>query len=878
MESGHCAKTGDQVFVFTLGSASENDIVLDNPEVSDFHGVLIVENGKITLKERDNKNRIFVNGERIKHKSVTDADEILIGSHCFRLADYLPAQFDPRILEQKKLEQSQVIIGRYENNDFVLCYPQISNIHARLFREYYKWYIEDLGSTNGTYVNDRNVRIRKKEITPEDQLYFGSYGIAAFRIMKATKEKSVFGMHVTGDIAVLDKPLVIGRDPACDFPLESPTISWHHAWMQKVGNEYVIEDTGSSNGTFVNGQRIRRKVISASDIIALGTYNIGIDENGCIIKRDFRGDIRLDVEDVTVVDDRSQPILDKITFSVYPSEFVGLMGPSGAGKTTLLTAINGYNLPHNGVVKINGQNLYANYNNFRRVIGYVPQDDIIHRELTVYEALRYTAKLRFSKDVDDKEIDSRIDQVLTSLGIIKCRNKRIGSPENRGISGGERKRVNLAMELLTDPSLLFLDEPTSGLSSADTVTVMDVLQKLAREGKTIILTIHQPSLEVYQKMNNVIILKSGVLAYYGPACPDAMTFFNPNMPKKEAACRVENVLDGLMKESAPRAWHDAYLKSPYYLDYVIGRRESKIIVDGKERIKGNEIVSQPFRQWWILLQRYFTIKKSDLVGMMILLAQAPIIAGLIANVFHGEPEMDVPLYFLVVAALWFGTSNAAKEIVCEKAIYTRERMVNLKILPYVMSKFIGLSLLCLIQCAVMILIFVNFLDIQADLLRLFGLTILASLVGLSAGLALSAIVKTTEAAIALVPLVLLPMIILGGLISPIANMAPSTRVISMLMPSRWAFEGLLHAEGEKAESRIIGTDKEKFWDAEDKGNLILYCPTCNQVTNNPFMRDFVLRYFGDYRSRPSTDTSALLCFVLVFLSLSFISLKVKDKT
>lgn len=786
MESNDKLEETGRIFVLKVGKAGSCDLVINDNRVSDFHCSLIVENDDLMIKDICNEDPIYVNGVRVKYKTITVKDEIYLGVYPFKLADYMPILLDQHALTRSKYKKAQIVIGRYEKADFVLCYPQVSNIHAIVFRENDKWFIEDLGSTNGTFVNDRNLRIRKKEINKDSQLYFGSYGIAAFRIIQSGKEKTTYGTHVTGDVIQIGEPLIIGRDPACDFPLGSPTISWHHAKLQKVGTHYELEDTGSTNGTFVNGERIRHRTISVNDVIAIGSFYFGIDENGRIVKRDFRGDIRLDVEDVTVMG-KEGPILDRITFTVYPGEFVGLMGPSGAGKTTLLTAINGYRLPHCGVVKLNGQDLYSNFNNFRRVIGYVPQDDIIHGELTVYEALRYTARLRFSKDVSDAEIDDRINQVLSSLALSdsKFKQKMIGTPEKRGISGGERKRVNLAMELLTDPSLLFLDEPTSGLSSGDTVTVMNVIQKLAREGKTIILTIHQPSLEVYKKMNNVIILKSGILGYFGPAFPDAMTFFNPEKPKAEAACCVENVLDGLNvwdgtgteleKKKAAQAWHGIYMKSDYYRDYVRGRRESEIKLDGKELTKGNKIVSQPFRQWWILLQRYLTLKRRDLIGLTILLSQAPIIAALIANVFHNDKEVIIPLYFLVIAALWFGTSNAAKEIVCEKAVYTRERMVNLRIIPYIMSKFMGLSLLCFIQCLVMVLIFDAFLDIKADPVRLFGLTVLASLVGLSVGLSLSALVKTTEAAIALVPLVLLPMIILGGLISPIADMNPSTR-------------------------------------------------------------------------------------------------------
>jgi len=235
------------------------------------------------------------------------------------------------------------------------------------------------------------------------------------------------------------------------------------------------------------------------------------------------------------------------------------MGPAGSGKTTLLKALNGYTPPASGKVLFNGANLYRYYDLFRQQMGYVPQDDIVHPELTVREALYFSAKLR--TDLSDAEIEKRIDSLLDELGIRDKKNSRIGSPERKVLSGGQRKRVNIAMELITDTPVLFLDEPTSGLSSYDAEGVIELLKRLARDGKTIITTIHQPSINIFRKFDDLIMISRdsggpGAMAYFGPAFPDSIQFFRPRAagdtaPADNHDLSPEMLLTGL--NSAPHA-------------------------------------------------------------------------------------------------------------------------------------------------------------------------------------------------------------------------------------------------------------------------------------------------------------------------------------
>ena len=774
----------------------------------------------------------------------------------------------------------RLTIGSSPQSDILLDYPQISHDHAFLVQENGKWFIEDRGSTNGTYVNDRTVSISRAQIVPRDTIYFGSFKMPAERLLKMRIGTSL-GRTDPHAIAITEKETIFGRDPAATICLNSPQISWRHARLRQEGNTFFLKDLGSTNGTYVNGTRIASCRITPEDTISFGSFTFKLTPDRKIEKRDYRGDIRLDADRITVkVTNRetqsAKRLVNNISLTIYPSEFVGVMGPSGCGKTTFLLALNGYLPPQSGRSLINGQSLYDNYDAFRSCIGYVPQDDVLHAELTVYEALYYTAKLRLPEDTTRREMDVRIDAVLTQLGLIDksrnldVRNVLIGSAEKKGISGGQRKRLNLAMELLTDPSLLFLDEPTSGLSSEDTVIVMSVLRKLADEGKTILLVIHQPSLEVYRKLDNVVILASGKLMYYGPAYPDSLCFFNPDEPQEKITNNADNVLKGFALRHE-REWEKTYGQSSYFEKYVKGRKQS----DPSRKKSTFEDVGRASlsafnaRQWWTLTCRYFTVKRKDSINTAILFLQAPVIAVLISMVFHdqGKENAATPLFLLIVSALWFGTSNSAREIVAEKAIYGRERMVNLGIASYVLSKYAVLGFLCFLQCAVLVGIVHPMVNLNGFIGSAFLFTFLVALAGLSIGLFLSSLAGTQPAAIAIVPLVLLPMVILGGGMLPVRDMGSSSSVLSHLVPSRWVYEKMLGIED---------TGNEENRAEKEKGDVALE-EDGERPPRQALHLGWVDRFFGDRVHKDGLILFVLAMYIFGFAGLAMLALKAKDK-
>ena len=875
-DSTFCSYCGAEIIskvnhrIWNVGQDLHNDIVEDYPMVSGQHCRISLSGGNLFIEDLGSTNGTYVNRRRISPHQKTPfhpSDAIHLGTHqlfldlsCFNVSEGLDSAMS---LEKSTgiLNKGYLSVGRAPENDIVLDFPQISNEHAFIIQDINKWYIEDRDSKNGTFVNDRTRPVSRMEITADDNLYFGSYKISAVRLMKV-KTGAFFGGGGPQAIAIADQETIFGRDPVCTICLDYPQVSWHHARLVCREGSFFLEDLASTNGTYVNGLGITSCRVTAQDTISISSFTFRLTIDNKIEKRDHRGDIRIAAENITIeVYDKkahaTKKLLDDVSLTIYPSEFVGVMGPSGSGKTTLLLALNGYLPPQTGLSLINGQSLYDNYDAFRNCIGYVPQDDIFHPELTVFEALYYTAKLRLPLDTTKQEINARIGSVLTQLGLLEpnkdidIRNISIGSAEKRGISGGQRKRLNLAMELLTDPTLLFLDEPTSGLSSEDTIIVMDVLRVLANNGKTIILVIHQPSLEVYKKLDNLIVLSCGKLMYYGPAFPDSITFFNPGKSHEKIIENADNTLKGLSSRHE-QGWEEEYNNSVYFKKYVEGRKDNAASSQKPENREQPTSFNFILKQWCTLTFRYFTVKRKDRVNTAILFLQAPVIALLISLVFHGkgsENAAAVPLFLIIISALWFGISNSAREIVAEKAIYNRERMINLKIPPYVLSKYVVLGCFCLSQCAVLVGISHPAVHLHGAIYQIFFVTFLAALAGLGIGLFLSSLTRTQQAAIAIVPLVLLPMVILGGAMLPVKDMGESAHILSHFVPSRWAFEQVLRIE-----------DSAKGNEENDKQETI-----SNSANQNP---NYGRRFFGDRL----VEKESILFFVMGIYIFGFIGM------
>jgi ABC-type multidrug transport system ATPase subunit/pSer/pThr/pTyr-binding forkhead associated (FHA) protein len=731
--------------------------------------------------------------------------------------------------------QRTITIGRDPESTAVLDYPMISWNHARLIVESGgRLVLEDLASTNGTAVSRPENRIKRAEVHPSDSVFFGSFKIRVSRLIEPGK--LAFGAAVEETVPFKGQTLTIGRDPECSYPLAYPMISWHHAKLEKTPRGIEIEDLDSRNGTFVDGERISGRVmLKPGSEIGLGSFRFRLlDEAGNLGKRNYTGNVTVEAAGVVVEIQRGgtrRRLLDPVSLTVFPSEMVALMGPAGAGKTTLLKAINGYTPPATGQVLFNGEDLYANQEQFRLQVGYVPQDDILHPQLTVKEALYYTARLR--TDLRDDEIEARVMQVLRDLNIDDIGNRLIGSPERKVISGGQRKRVNIAMELLSEPSVLFLDEPTSGLSSYDAQQVIRVLRRLADSGKTIFCTIHQPSVDIFREFDSLMMVgrdkgdNAGMLVYFGPAYPESIQFFNPPSDKGVSPPpSPEMLMSGLARQPATH-WARTYGDSPYHKEFVQSRAGQ--IISEKEKRQAKRKREFGIRQMLTLSRRNILLKLRDKTQTLILLAQAPLFAALLTIVFQGltDQHFSDPAkwaqfsgkissvhFLMVVAAVWFGCNNAARDIVGETAIFQRERMVNLKLPSYVFSKMAVLAMICIFQCLTLLVIVDTVAKLSGPFGQLLLVLVVASLVGAAIGLLISALSPTTEAAIAFLPVVLLPFILLGGGIKPVHEMPTTAQWIAAVTPTRWAYEANLLAEAKSRKSSFTNELEQKFVDCQ----------------------------------------------------------------
>ena len=781
--------------------------------MSSHHLKIYVENNNLFIEDFDSLNGTYIDSNKISSNirhNIKENQKLTIGNISYSINKV--KENLTQVIENDK-DKNLFVIGRDIESDIYIGSDVVSFHHLIIKQENNEWYIIDNNSKNGTYLNNYKNKLFKEKLKKDDILYLATYKLNTNKIFNLiyNQEESIQKVQ---KVNINKTKILIGRNPDCDILIEHPNISWHHAKIVKENSQYFIYDLNSTNGTFINKNFVKDKQeIKENDKITLGIYSfifkIENNKNLTLINIEKDG-VRIDVKNISLIiktkDKNNETIdkilLDDISFTIFPSEMVGLMGLSGAGKTTLLKVLSGYSKPTNGEVFINGHNVYKNYNRIKNFIGYVPQEDIIHPELTVYRALFYSSKLRLSKDVNDEEINNRIDEILQDLGISETKNTLIGSPNTeKGISGGQRKRVNIAMELLADPELLFLDEPTSGLSSVDTKVVMDKLKELSDKGKTIILTIHQPSLANYKKMDDIIILTHGELAYFGSNYPESIKFFNQNSTSQDILNDPDNALLGLNEgEKHKHEWKNIYKKSDINRKFVQDRAKDMIKSDVNSFSKGNN--SSLFSQFKTLTYRYLNIKLQDKVNTGILLIQSPLIALLLLLLFAGtgyikyQEDPNILLFILIISAIWFGVINSVREIVSEKAIYERERLMGLKLISYILSKFLILTILSFIQVVLLIYI-VNFaIPLNLNILNIIFLIFITTLSGLGIGLFISAIAKSEAQALALVPIILLPMIIFAGGMIPIKDM-PTNKYyldayrISFLMPTRWTLEEVI---------------------------------------------------------------------------------------
>ncbi|MCY7348412.1 MAG: FHA domain-containing protein [Pyrinomonadaceae bacterium] len=781
-----------------------------------------------------------------------------------------------------QMTKNSVWLGRDPHGDIVFDANavMVSRKHAEIRQQNDDFVIHDGGSFNGTLVNDQRIST-PTPLYHDDEIQLGMGGpILKFNAPSriAPKGASLAGQRsiAVGQLASLDgtnavsgstmvfnvgnmsqkmskdqssqpqllmsltfgnkKELTIGRDDKSDIKIDGLQISNRHARLTQTNSGIFIEDLNSTNGVYINGSRITRQVITSVDTVQIGSFQIKIDQSGNIGIFDTRSKTRIDSINITKeVKNRagggSIRLLDTVSLSIQPNEFVGLLGPSGAGKSTFMDALNGMRPASSGSVLINNLDLYQHLDSLKQSIGYVPQDDIIHRELTVYRTLYYVAKLRLSSDVSRTEINQIIEEVMDVTGLTERRDVPINQ-----LSGGQRKRVSIAVELITKPSVIFLDEPTSGLDPATEEKIMKLFRQIAESGRTVILTTH--AMENVKLFDKIVVLIRGKLAFYGK--PEEALAHLGAKSFKELYDKLEDPIEERLKqtggsgnrqqitEQVAEEWKQKFTQTPQFKKNVYEplRDIGKVPPPGASK-KSRLGIFGSFRQFMTLSRRYWEVLFRDKLNLFILLVQAPIIAILVYFVMGANQPRDFAYFVLSLVAVWFGTSISAREIIRERAVYNRERMVNLGLIPYIFSKLFVLGIIVGVQCLTLflplkLLDLTGLMPMPGELLGIpqFWAMLLTAGVGIALGLLISALVKTSEMATSLVPLILIPQILFSGLVGVPTGM---NKVSGLLMPATWSFDTMkrfstldtLEEEGADASGKTGGRGLYKYIETEN---------------------------------------------------------------
>lgn len=758
----------------------------------------------------------------------------------------LLARFPGGHVERHPLARPFMHLGRGPDNDIVVNFPTVSTRHLRLETAAGRLQVMDLGSLNGTQVNGRFLAPNTPSpLQPGDVLRIGDLqGNSVSLVLEGDAPGAAPPMRTRrlGTHMLAQHPqLIIGRDPSCHLRLEHPTVSRQHAEIVQQGGGYAARDLGSGNGTYVNGRRITGWVtLNPGDVIQIGPFKLVYDGRLQGLATSMSRGHRLDVVGLGMQVANGKMILNDISLTVQAGEFISLVGGSGAGKSTLMKAMNGYNPATHGQMLIDGEPLYPNLAAYRAIMGYVPQDDIIHRDLPVYQALWYAARLRLP-DAGPAEIQQRITEALDLVDMKDHAQKPV-----KVLSGGQRKRVSIAVELLAQPDLLFLDEPTSGLDPGLEKKMMYDLNRLADRGKTVILVTHATS--NIEQCDHVAFLAQGELAYYGPP-RDATPFFqardfadiylqlgqevDPSQQKPPPPVLQPYYQPGAGKVSAGKLWAQHYRRSPQRQQYVAARQQH---VNGRAAAPATSRPSAPrdssLRQIFILIRRQLDLIRHNPATLFILLLMMPIIAALFMAVSNegdlvgkyatavaadaaltaelvGEDVGAKANYtpaataqqlvtMLGLALTQAGTFGAAYEIVKERAIFKRERAVNLRVGAYVAAKLAVLGLFAIVQVVSALLI----LSIKVDLgfapvfdffpsgaWELFVTLLLAVLASITFGLFISAVVPGSDVVMYIILVQLFTQIILSGALFPLPDSAVGD-LVSKAVISHWTMDAM----------------------------------------------------------------------------------------
>jgi ABC-type multidrug transport system ATPase subunit/pSer/pThr/pTyr-binding forkhead associated (FHA) protein len=691
------------------------------------------------------------------------------------------------------------VLGRDQSSDIHIASDRISRSHLQFAFEKPHWILQDLGSSNGTFLESK--KIERVEVSKAVSVDLGGIGNLTIKISPigdsasgkfkrpevdrdATRITKISGSEYQDDNSGLarvrlQQRIRIGRDAENEWQIDDLNVSRTHAEIvQNNSGSYEVVDLKSTNGTFLNGTRIKREVLRTGDIIAVGGFARRFTLDGLQILEGIDG-MSISARGINF-EIGNKPLLQDVSFNVGPRTLTAIVGPSGAGKSTLLGVLTGRTKPSSGQIVIGGIDLHTQYQSLSRQIGSVPQADILHTRLTVRQALNYGAKLRLPNDTTKTERTQRVNDVMEQLELTERADLRIDR-----LSGGQRKRASIGLELLTSPQILVLDEPTSGLDPGLDAHVMETLRKLADAGQTVVLVTH--SVDNLDFCDNVILLASGgKVAYAGPS---------------------STVFSKLGKKSWAEVFR--FLASPDALLLATPRHEVSVSTE----VKNGHILSRKqsfIKQIATLSSRYMKVIASDRFYLA-LLTLIPVVIGAIAYAagssygfgsgtvtrsgFNYNPFAQATILVLILGSIFVGLSTSVQEIVKENPIRKREQSVGIRSSSYVISKVLVLGTIVVLQ----IIVFTSIVLFKRPMPKsglIFDssnieITIVCIALGISSmllGLVISAFLSSSEQAMpTLVGMTMVQVVLSGALPLEAKGVI---NLVSMLVPSYWANNAL----------------------------------------------------------------------------------------
>ena len=749
--------------------------------------------------------------------------------------------FGPVTYDLNSFKKGIITFGRDAGNDIVLRSRLVSKKHGQFRLVNGMCIVEDLGSTNGLYINGMPVKsygLRDNTAIRIDDRTGNTVEGVLIVFSATSRAENWNSINLQGRAGV-----VIGRNEGCDIHLNHVSVSKVHAQVLFENGQYVIVDNNSTNGVWVNGKRISGKCpLREKDVIMITnskliysaarinycTFNNGISVNASHI--------------VKTVDKGRKVICEDVSLKIEPCELVAIIGGSGAGKSTIMNCISGYNKPTSGEVRVNGVELYSNFEALKNIIGYVPQKDIVYENLTVYDMLDYTAKLRLPKDTSAQERNEIIMKVIDTVELTQRKDTLI-----KKLSGGQKKRASIAVELISDPNLFFLDEPASGLDPGTERNLMRTLKSMTVKGKTVIFVTHS-TLNLHMCDKIVFMGTGGKLCFCG-GYKEAQEFFG-----------VTDMVDvyNLISEH-PDYWQKKYAGT--------------VKADNKPQQVSNQsshTAKPPLgHQIKVLASRHLHILRNDKVRLMLLLLQAPILGLLISFVADGKQfeqlEMTKSLLFaLSCSAFWVGTLNSIQEICKERVILRREYMTGLRLDSYILSKLLVMGLVCMVQATLLTLVFVLTVGAPDEgimlpaVLEFFLVIFFTAFAATAMGLFVSSLFKNADRAMTVAPLLLMPQLLFSGLLFKLSG---ATEAVSWIVACRFSMEGL----GTTANLNGLESKMEQLFKDEGMYEAI--------ISRNKHFFDHAEDFFEYEVGHFLFAVLMLIVFVIVFSALAGVVLR-----